>query len=270
VTPPTLYLPPRHSEDTRLLWRAATARGWDTLRLQGWRVAPHQHPPGPALVYGEPLFAATVADQLQLALLEPPLDWLANLPRDLLQREVRAGTLAQLLTWPAPAFAKPADDKRFPAAVYDDLANIPGLAHLDPDSPTLWSQPASFTLEVRAFVLDQHTMTASAYARNGALAVEPPAHTPELPHALAFLTAALPAPLPAARGGRRRRPPLHRRLGHHRGQPLLGRGPLRLRPRRRPRRHRPRRAPPRRAHPPGRPLARLTRPPHLTAPCCPT
>jgi hypothetical protein len=192
VTPPTLYLPPRHSEDTRLLWRAATARGWDTLRLQGWRVAPHQHPPGPALVYGEPLFAATVADQLQLALLEPPLDWLANLPRDLLQREVRAGTLAQLLTWPAPAFAKPADDKRFPAAVYDDLANIPGLAHLDPDSPTLWSQPASFTLEVRAFVLDQHTMTASAYARNGALAVEPPAHTPELPHALAFLTAALP------------------------------------------------------------------------------
>ncbi len=61
------------------LRNAAIELGWNVERLRTW------HPPD-ALVgrdvvpYGEPLFAAVVADSLQLALIEPQLSWMAELP----------------------------------------------------------------------------------------------------------------------------------------------------------------------------------------------
>ena len=63
-----LILPPRITEDSVRVRRAAIKSGWQVLRLQGWRVATL-----PAVerisIYGEPLFARMVAAQCERVLL---------------------------------------------------------------------------------------------------------------------------------------------------------------------------------------------------------
>lgn len=169
---PTLILPPRFSDDSVRVWRAATKAGWNTLRLPGWRLA-DEH--GAALaesdvaVYGEPLFAAAIAEQLGRALLEPPLDWLPGLPRPYLRRELRAGRFADLASCPLPVFAKPADDKAFPARVYDRAEDLTALDHVAADTPVLISEPVHWSVEFRAFIHDGQVAAMSPYARDGEL-----------------------------------------------------------------------------------------------------
>ncbi len=91
---PTLVLPPRYTEDTNRVRKAAAEAGWGVERLQGWRAPDSLRDSGPVL-YGEPLFAAVVADTLGLAMIEPPFDWLTTIPREWLRREVRFMTLAE-------------------------------------------------------------------------------------------------------------------------------------------------------------------------------
>ena len=84
---PLLVLPPRYTNDSIALWRAAIARGWDILRLQNWR-APEDLKGQTIAIYGVPLFAHAVVQQLGLSLVEPPLDWLAGLPFEFTQRRI--------------------------------------------------------------------------------------------------------------------------------------------------------------------------------------
>ena len=67
---PTLILAPRYSDDSIKLWRASMALGWDVERLSSWRVPDHFAPDEP-VIYGEPLFAEAIAEQLGLALVQP-------------------------------------------------------------------------------------------------------------------------------------------------------------------------------------------------------
>ena len=79
---PVLVLPPRYSEDTVALWRAALARGWRTERLSGWRA--------------------------------PAPDWLTYLPTRYLRRAVGFSTLGAARTreGPWPWFVKPASGEK--------------------------------------------------------------------------------------------------------------------------------------------------------------
>jgi hypothetical protein len=54
---PTLILPPRYTDDSVALWRAAMAMGWTVTRLQGWRIT-SDSPIDEPVLYGEPLFVA--------------------------------------------------------------------------------------------------------------------------------------------------------------------------------------------------------------------
>ena len=112
----TLVLSPRFTPDSMALRNAAIESGWEVERLRTWR------PPGElvgrdVVPYGEPLFAAVVADVLQLALIEPQLSWIAELPFDLRQRKIQFTDLAAARAIDRPAFIKPADDKCFQARV---------------------------------------------------------------------------------------------------------------------------------------------------------
>jgi hypothetical protein len=200
---PTLILPPRYTDDSVALWRAATAVGWSVIRLQGWRVAPEEPIDEPVL-YGEPLFVATVAQQLALAPLEPPFDFLASMPERFRLREVRFGARSDLASHSFPAFLKPADDKCFPAAVYRSAAELARYAIPD-DTPVLWSEPVSWSIELRCFIVDRRCLALCPYARDGDLAQTDdgswPCSEAELSGANAFLQALLSCaevPLPPA------------------------------------------------------------------------
>ena len=71
------------------------------------------------MLYGEPLFAAVVADQAGLSLVEPPFDWLTKVPGPCVKRDIRLTTLEEARRLRARAFFKPADDKCFAHGVYD-------------------------------------------------------------------------------------------------------------------------------------------------------
>ncbi len=109
---PTLVLPPRFTDDSNLLRKAAIEAGWEVERLSGWRPSPELRQVDPVL-YGEPLFAAAVAGMLGLALIEPPFNWLTMLADPWTKRNIRFTTLASARNEIRPMFIKPADDKWF-------------------------------------------------------------------------------------------------------------------------------------------------------------
>lgn len=185
----TLILPPRYTEDSIALWRAAGELGWSTSRLRGWRV--DSEISDDVVVYGEPLFAATVAQQLELDLLEAPFDWLTRLPHELLRRDVQFAELRDAPAQSFPRFLKPADDKSFPAAVYASAKSIPGLEHLPGSIPILSSSPVRWLREYRAFIADGALHTLSLYLRDGELDVHGTAE--EIAEASAFVRSILPS-----------------------------------------------------------------------------
>src|SRR5439155_23989040 len=114
--------------------RAARAAGWSVERLATWRVPEWLRGQDVAL-YGEPLFAAVVAQDLGLALLEPPFDWLPTLPAEYLRREVRFAILGEARQLQQPAFVKPADDKCFLPAVFRSGEQLPSEEVLPGGTP---------------------------------------------------------------------------------------------------------------------------------------
>lgn len=192
---PTLILPPRYLSDSVALWRAALASGWRAERLLGWIPPPHWRDQDPVL-YGDPLWAGVVAEGLSVALLEPALDWLVDLPTRYRKRDVRLATLDQARTLiTAPAFVKPADNKDFPARVYASEHDLPPLDTLPGAMHVLIAEPVRWQIEFRCFVLDRQITTLSPYFRDGQLVQTDedlwPATEDETVEALAFGNAVL-------------------------------------------------------------------------------
>jgi hypothetical protein len=165
----TLILPPRYTVDSAALWKAAIDADWEVERLQGWRVPPNLAIDD-VVLYGEPLFAAIVAEQLNLAMFEPCFQWVAELPSVYRQREVEFANLAKAREQSIPRFIKPADDKCFQARVYQSGKELPGREILPDDTPVLIAEPVVWEVEYRCFVLERDVETASVYMRSGQLA----------------------------------------------------------------------------------------------------
>lgn len=149
-----LVLSPRYSEDSQKIWHAATTRGWDVERLQGWRAEDIGEVDA---IYGETLWARTVATQVGRELIEPPLNWLCGVPQELLRRKVRFGTAEDLGHIQLPMFIKPADDKSFEARVYQTPPSIPR------DTLVLVSDECMMLMEFRVWVLNGKPVTGSLY-----------------------------------------------------------------------------------------------------------
>jgi len=167
---PLLLLAPRVTDDSVAVWQAALAAGWSTRRLANWRVPAELIATDREItIYAEPLFAEAIADQLEMALLEPPANWLTVLPKALLRRDVGVMPLSEARKISTPAFVKPAEGKVFDATVYRSGDSLPNVDQIG-DISVLTSTPVSFSLEVRCFVLEGQVVTMSPYWRNGSLA----------------------------------------------------------------------------------------------------
>lgn len=124
---------------------------------------------GERYYWGGPGWASRNADSLGVGLLEPPDDWLSELPREHLGRSVRLVSLEDV-TWAGPTFVKAPRSKDFPARVYDGASDLRSeTAHLPPDTPVLISEVVEFAAEYRLFVLDGRVHTGSRYASWGHL-----------------------------------------------------------------------------------------------------
>lgn len=168
---PLVILGPRITDDSVSIWRTCLAMGWEAVRFQGWRAPEGLDPETREIaIYGEPLFAEAVCDQLGLVLLEPSIDWLTKIPREYLLRDIGIMTLGEARSMDSPAFVKPADGKIFEPKVYVSGDSLPTEEHVDASIPVLRSGIMDFRLEVRCFVRARSIVTLSPYWRDGDLA----------------------------------------------------------------------------------------------------
>ncbi|WP_343235500.1 ATP-grasp domain-containing protein [Streptomyces bauhiniae] len=159
-----LALAPQYTTTSELLSASARRRGMDVEVLDG--AAPMRRG---AHYYGGPAFAARVANDLEVALLEPSDDWLTTLPYAYTGRHIAMSTLSEARRLSHPAFVKPPREKSFPAAVYPTGTDLPP----GPDVPVLISDVVTWAAEFRLYVLDGEVRTASQYTTFGRLDAEP-------------------------------------------------------------------------------------------------
>jgi hypothetical protein len=162
----TLILSPRHRADDQLLWRAATRRGWQVERAHG--ISSLQPIEDEVVIYAEAFFAPLIAQRLGAALVDPPEDWLPQLPYRYRQRDVWRSTLAEARSLTRPTFVKPPNDKSFPARVYSAGDSLP--CEFDGAMTVLLAEPVTWKNEYRCFVLDGSVLTLSPYIIDGELA----------------------------------------------------------------------------------------------------
>ncbi|EPX54971.1 hypothetical protein D187_009710 [Cystobacter fuscus DSM 2262] len=163
---PVLVLSPRFGPDSIALATEATRLGWSVHRLHDRR-PPARLAEEPLVFYGESLLADTVGRALKLALLEPAADTLTSLPVELLRRDVRFTTLGDARGESFPRFVKPADEKRFRAAVYASADALPGPGLLEEELPVVTAEPVDWRDEYRCFVLEGRVVATSPYAWKG-------------------------------------------------------------------------------------------------------
>ncbi|NDZ61299.1 ATP-grasp domain-containing protein [Streptomyces anulatus] len=199
--PRTLVLPPRLTASARTLRATALRRGLriveatasavpEGLGRLGWAEgtgragsagstgsagsAGHAGSDGHAVhLHAGPSFADVVAPTLGIALLEAPADWLAQLPRTLTQRDIRATTIGEAYRLRRPAFVKSPNDKSISALVYADGSRLPGPDAVDPATVVLVSDVMTFAVEYRLHLLDGAVHAAGQYAEAGRLRLGP-------------------------------------------------------------------------------------------------
>jgi len=161
----TLILSGRYTPESIALWKSAKPPEWRVERIPHWHVPKIESEE--FAIYGEPLFAAHVCSALDLALLEPPLDWMAQLPKSMRHRQIRFTTLADARSLREPVFVKPADNKIFEARVYRSGEELPKAGIFPEAEPVLIADPVEWDLEFRCFVLNGSVQTLSPYWRDG-------------------------------------------------------------------------------------------------------
>src|SRR5262245_1121221 len=151
--------------DQRLIV-AATAAGWSVLGANQDEIPDNAPDP---VVYVTTDITVIVANALDLALLEPPLDLLTRVPARFLRRQVESATFADLARLRNRTFVKPADplDKWFDAGVYSDVRDIYTRGRSRPAGPVLVSEPVEWSLEFRYFVLEGKAVAGSPYIAYG-------------------------------------------------------------------------------------------------------
>ena len=137
---PTLLMSSRHTDDDQALWRAAIGRGWSVSRARGLRLPEMED--GEIVLYVESLFAPSIAKLIGRELLDPPDDWLVQLPFDFVKRCIRLSTLGEARATCEQEFVKPPNDKSFTAQVYESGATLPGA--FDDDMKVLIADPVKW------------------------------------------------------------------------------------------------------------------------------
>jgi|SRR5271165_1166990 len=156
-----LITTPNIKPEIRSLINTAQALGW-SVYSDSWRVPDHIKGKGHiGAVYGEWLFCETIAEQMNWKLIRNPLNWLAMLPEEYVNRKILFSNLEYARTLTTEKFIKPADDKVFQSKVYGSGRELP--TSLDGDTPVLISDVMRFTSEYRCIVKNRQVISCSCY-----------------------------------------------------------------------------------------------------------
>lgn len=150
---------------------AAESEGWSALWLDRSQIIlPAFDPLSRIAFYGDTFVGRDLARSESLALIEPALDILVHLPQIYTKRQIRFGTLAEVMNTTNTVFAKSADGCYRMIASGICTNGKPNLLPdkvADPRSPVLLAEPVQWLAEYRVIVLGRQVLTHSLYMRNG-------------------------------------------------------------------------------------------------------
>lgn len=152
-----------HSEVLALHF-AAKELGWEVYPTEtSWRLPDDLIASGKqGIPYGSQTFCEVIAQQMGWTLEQNSFDWLAKIPKEYTKRQIDFMTLGEAKLLKEKKFIKPADDKVFPAKVYDPgeliVSDVVSL-----DTPTLVSDVVQWDLEYRCFSDGHRVYTWSNY-----------------------------------------------------------------------------------------------------------
>ncbi len=185
---PTLLLSTKSLPSAPALTGAAEKAGWSVAVLDEDPAISDTHE---IIYYGGSDVALAAAARFRLALIEPPLDLLAQIPRAYRQRSVEFARFADLHRLKAPAFVKPADPlhKAFDAGIYAAARDIRAPKGIAPPTPVLVAEPVEWLAEYRCFIRDGQMVATSPYLSFGRPVWKPFGEGKQAqasPHVLAF------------------------------------------------------------------------------------
>jgi hypothetical protein len=157
-----LILSKRYSSDSQILYNAAINNSWRVWRFTS-RDIPAWVRESDVSIYCETAFADYLASELNIQLLSPSNYLLAKLPFDFVKRNIEYTTYKNFKKPSVKKFIKPADYKYFPAGIYGEGDEIPGLSYCQDDDPFLISDIVKFINEYRLFVMNDEISTGSIY-----------------------------------------------------------------------------------------------------------
>lgn len=174
TAPYKLILSPRYTEDSIALANVLDGN-WEPYRFSSWRIPENfTYEAGKLAIYSGSLYVQAINEKLNIPLVDPAYDFLCQLPTHIVKRNVSLGKVRDLWEGYKGFFIKPVDEKIFPAQVYENSKDIPGLNLLDLDSEVLIADPVEWTSEVRNFVYDGRVVTDSYYMLSGQNVFKPP------------------------------------------------------------------------------------------------
>lgn len=164
-----LIIPAKNDEEREKVAAHWEKLGGQVLRLDKFWIKPDT---GNAKVsiYGNDTFALVLAQVLEIELLSPRDEQIAEFPYAFVKREIKLDQLANRAHLKYPIFIKPIIPKQFKAAVYANFealeSEIEGLAG---EEQIISSEVIAIEKEVRTFVLDNQIADLAYYEGQGEL-----------------------------------------------------------------------------------------------------
>jgi hypothetical protein len=155
-----LITTPNVKSETRKIINAAQGLGWAVYN-DSWRIPDRLKTNTDIAIYGEWLFCETVAEQTGYKLQRNPLNWLAKLPEEYVNRKVVFTNLGEARRLTERKFIKPADNKLFQAKIYNSGSELTNS--LEDNIPVLISDVMSFTSEYRCIVKNRQVISSCCY-----------------------------------------------------------------------------------------------------------
>lgn len=151
--------------------RDAVARAFEACGGIVHRIArfwdPPPFEPSTVRIYGADSFCLVLQQKLGFALCSPANEVIMSVPSRFLNRHVARHTLADVPSLTFPTFIKPFTPKQFRGAVYEKPEEVAiECRDLPAETPVFVSEPVTFTVEVRSFVLDGIVLDAGVYEGN--------------------------------------------------------------------------------------------------------
>lgn len=165
-----LLIPIKKDIERESVAQTWTNLGGEVLRVDKFWVKPFIEPNKRITIYGNDTFSLVLAQILELELLEPKYEYIAELDDKWIKRKIEIDTLTKVKGINFPIFIKPVKPKLFQSKVYQSYDEfLDNAQNINSNEPLIISEIISIQSEIRAFVYRDEVLDMAIYEGNAKL-----------------------------------------------------------------------------------------------------